>query len=240
MLGIVCTSAAILIIFATGWRGIFFPGIPAIDFRHLFFPFGAVLFSLAGWTSIEPSYEIRKNADGAMGLGGGSGNGNLAARVSQAIASGTAIAGLLYIIFVAGIVGSGAGITPDTVSGLTVWPLWKKDLIAFLGLLAVATVYLPLSGEIKHALEGDLGWSKPVSRSVVALLPLGFVLAGFNNFLLIIGFVGGVFLSAQYIIIISVGRKALALPRAFVYVLDLALAAFILGAIYSAYVFVVQ
>ena len=40
---------------------------------------------------------------------------------------GTVFAALLYAMFAAGIIGSAGMITPDTASGLAVWPLWEKD-----------------------------------------------------------------------------------------------------------------
>jgi amino acid permease len=225
--GIICTSGIIVLIFANAWPNVLFAGIPAVRPENLFLPFGAVLFSLAGWTSVEPAYESRKRR-------------RAFSDPSRAIASGTIFVALLYTAFAAGILGSAPLISPDTVSGLAAWPAWKKEIIAIFGLLAVATVYLPVSREIKNALERDLGWNKFAARSLIMLAPLALVLLGLNNFLLVVGLVGGVFLSTQYLLIISVGRRALVLSTTKKFFLDLIAAVFILAAVYELWTFVVH
>ena len=226
LVGIVCTSCVILLIFLTALPNVFFAGIPAINWQNLFLPFGAVLFSLAGWTSIEPAYESRKKARKHDPW--------------RALASGTIFAALLYALFVSGILGSASIITPDTASGLAAWPFWKKELLAIMGLIAVATVYIPISREIKNSLEKDLKWSKLFSRMLIVLLPPALILLGFNNILSVVGLVGGVFLSMQYLLIISVGRQALTLSPRRKLLLDLVALIFVIAAVYSVYTFVVR
>lgn len=228
LVGIGCTALIIIVIFASAWPNILFPGVPAINWSNLFLPFGAVLFSLAGWTSIEPAYESRKRG------------GKRSFDPWRALAMGTVFAALLYIMFAAGIIGSAGMITPDTASGLASWPLWKKDMLAILGLVAVATVYLPISREIKNALERDLHWPRGSSRPLVVLFPPALVLLGFNNFLMIVGLVGGAFLSLQYLLIISVGRRALELSMSKKIFLDTIAIIFIIAAVYSVYSFIVR
>jgi amino acid permease len=60
MAGIICTTVFVSIIFITALPHVTFASAPAINWQNIFLPFGAVLFSLAGWTSIEPAYETRK------------------------------------------------------------------------------------------------------------------------------------------------------------------------------------
>jgi amino acid permease len=227
LVGIVATSAIIILIFATAIPDVFFAVAPAINWQNLFLPFGAVLFSLAGWTSIEPAYDAEKKVQRRRGPWG-------------ALAAGTAFAAILYAMFAAGILGSTTGITPDTASDLAQWAFWKKEALAIMGLIAVATVYLPISREIKNALEKDLSWNKIFSRGILVLVPPAFVLLGFNNFLVVVGIVGGVFLSAQYILIILVGRRALTPSLSKTIWMDVAVALFAVAAIYSIYTFVVR
>ncbi len=230
LVGIGCTSLIIIIIFASAWPNIFFNGVPAVHWQNLFLPFGAVLFSLAGWTSIEPAYEARK------------GSSKRKRSPWKALAIGTLFAALLYAMFASGILGSTSSsmITPDTASGLAAWPFWKKDLLAALGLLAVATVYLPISREIKNALEKDLKWPRGSSRPLVVLVPPALILLGVNNFLAVVGLVGGVFLSLQYLLIISVGRRALKLKTGVNVALDIIAIVFIVAAVYSVWQFIVR
>jgi len=229
LVGIACSSSVILLIFLTAWPNVTFSGIAAVNTQNLFLPFGAILFSLAGWTSIEPAYESRKK------FGRDKGDG-----AWKALALGTVSAIALYAMFVAGILGSAAQIAPDTVSGLAGWPGWKKEILTVLGLLTVATVYLPISREIKNALEHDLGWSKFASRSLILFAPLALIGLGFNNFLTVVGLVGGAFLSMQYLLIVFVGRHALSLSPVRKFFLDLIAAIFILAAVYEVYVFIVR
>jgi amino acid permease len=229
LFGIGCTSLIIIIIFISAWPNILFSGAPAINWQNIFLPFGAVLFSLSGWTSIEPAFEARKN------------HGRSKTKAPwRALAFGTVFAALLYAMFASGIIGSTSMITPDTASGLASWPIWKKDLLAALGLIAVATVYLPISREIKNALEKDLHWPKGSSRPLVVLVPPALILLGLNNFLAVVGLVGGAFLSTQYLLIISVGRRALKLGSVQKVLLDIVALVFVIAAVYSIYQFIVR
>jgi amino acid permease len=228
--GIVCTSAIIIFIFVSAWPNITFAGVPAVNAAsaaNLFLPFGAILFALAGWTSIEPAYESRKRFGAASDPW-------------RALAFGTFFVALLYALFVAGILGSAPAVAPDTVSGLAAWPVWKKELLAVFGFLAIATVYMPISREIRNALEKDLRWGKPASRALILLLPVALVLLGLNNFLVVVGLVGGLFISLQYLLIVSVGRRALVLSRVKRIALDLVAAVFVVAAVYEVWTFVVH
>jgi len=227
LLGIACTTAIIFLIFFTAWPAVTFGGVSAVNWPNIFLPFGAVLFSLAGWTSVEPAYESRKR--------GGRGRDPW-----KALALGTFFVGALYLLFAAGILGSAPAIASDTVSGLAGWPTWKRDLLAIFGLIAVGTVYLPISREIKNALEKDLRWRKVASRALILVLPVALIFLGLNNFLIVVGLVGGVFLSMQYLLIVAVGRRALTLSPAKGFFLDLIAAVFVIGAVYQVWTFVVH
>ena len=231
--GICGTAIVIVLIFTTAFPHVNFDGSPLANPQNLFLPFGAVLFSLAGWTGVEPAYEsLRKNrAKGAK---------KRSSRAWLALAAGTTFGALLYIMFAAGILGTASQITPDTIAGLGGWPVWKRDVVAALGLLAVATVSMPISREIKNSLEKDLRWNKVASRSLIILFPIACVLAGLNNFLTVVGIVGGVFLSTQYLLIVSVGRRALELSFAHRILLDLVVIVFAAAAIYQIGSFIVR
>jgi amino acid permease len=227
LMGILFTSTIIGLIFLTALPHVAFSGAPAIHWRSAFLPFGAVLFSLAGWTGIEPAYESRKGLRRKFAPW-------------RALATGSLFAIFLYIMFAAGILGTAPNITPDTISGLAGWAAWKRDIIAALGLFAVATVSMPISREIKNSLEKDLRWNKVWSRGLIIFFPIACVLAGLNNFLTVVGIVGGVFLSTQYLLMISVGRRALSLPTVQKILLDLAAIVFAAAAVYQIVTFIVR
>ncbi len=228
LLGIICTSVIIVFVFVFAWPHVGFGGIEPMNPGNAFLPFGVILFSLAGWTGVEPAYETRKK-DGSWGKS-----------PAAMLAAGTVFAVILYALFVMGILGSAATVTPDTLSGLTNWPMWQRSFLAILGFLAVWTIYMPTSREIKNSLERDLGWNPIATRLLILFLPLTLVLAGFNNFIVVVGLVGGFFLSLQYLFIVLVGRRALALSSWKKLSMDLLALVFTLAAVYEVYYFVVQ
>ncbi len=226
LLGILFTSIVIVLIFLTALPNVGFDGSPVVNWSSAFLPFGAVLFSLAGWTSVEPAYESQKA------------RGRRRFAAWQPLALGTLFAALLYMMFASGILGTATHITPDTISGLGDWPSWKRYIVAALGIFAVWTVSMPISREIKNSLEKDLKWNKFSSRGLIILFPIACV--GLNNFLTVVGIVGGVFLSTQYLLIVSVGRQALDLSLAKRVILDLVAAIFIIAAVYQIASFIVR
>lgn len=189
-----------------------------------FFPFGHVLFALAGWTAVYPLCEISKNRKNLI----------------YSLILGTGVSVLVYLAFVFGILGGAAKITPDAVSGLTNWPTWQIDLLAILGLLAVWTSYGPIGLEIRNALGKELRLTRTISFSAVIFLPPALILLGFNSFLETVGLVGGIFLAFQYSLIILISKKILGLAGWKGALSNLAILIFVLAVVYEIYYFVVK
>jgi hypothetical protein len=143
-------------------------------------------------------------------------------------------------MFATGIIRSAPHLTSDTISGLAGWPFWERGLIAILGLFAITTVSMPISHEIRNGLEKDLRWNKIISRLIIIILPLAVVLAGFNNFILVVGLAGGIFISMEYLLIIAIGQRALALSPAKKIGLDLIALIFLAATVYEIAQFVVK
>jgi amino acid permease len=232
VVGVALISAAILFIFFSG-RGI--PALAGVPFavpQDFFLPFGAVLFSLAGWTSVEQVYELVR--------GRGTNGGLPILKTFFVFMIGTAFAALLYWLFAIGVISTTPHVATDTVSGIAAWPSWRRDILALVGILSVAVVSLPIAREIRNAMEKDLAWNPFVSRAIIIVFPIVVVLSGFNDFLLIVSVAGGVFLSTQYLLIIAVGRRTLALSLREKVLLDIISIVFISAVIYSIYMFVVR
>ncbi len=225
--GVSLVFCAILFIFVTSNPLRAFIGAPAVNVKNLLLPFGASLFALAGWTSVEQVYEIRKKS-------GGTGSPFLL------FVLGTAFAGLLYWLFAAGILGSAQYVTVDAISGIGNWPFWKRSILAAIGLLALGVISVPISREIRNALEKDLKWNSFVSRFAIIALPLAAILLGLRNFLVIVSLAGGIFISAQYLLIILVGRRMLQLSSTKKILLDILTAVFVGAAIYESVSFIVK
>ena len=218
---------AILFIFFSGHPLHALANTPLVDPRNIFLPFGAILFALAGWTSVEQVYELKKGANETRDLFG-------------VFMIGAALAAILYWLFALGILGAVPHVTASTLSSIAGWPFWKRDVLAAIGLLALGVVSIPLAREIRGALEKDLGWNSLISRLAIILIPLAVVISGFNDFLVIIGLAGGVFISTQYLLIIAVGRRTLRLSTREKILLDVLMAIFVSAMIYEIVLFVVK
>ncbi len=225
--GVSLILCAIFFIFLSGNPVRAFVNIPLADAQNALLPFGAILFSLAGWTSVEQVYEIKKRKGEKK-------------NIFLLFVGGSALAAVLYWLFTLGVLGSAPHVAADTISGIGGWPFWKKDILALIGLLAMGVVSLPLAREIRGALEKDLKWNSFISRLLIVILPLVVVLAGFNNFLMIIGLAGGVFLGTQYLLIIAVARRTLSLSRREKILLDILVVIFACAVMYEIIAFVVR
>jgi amino acid permease len=226
-IGVSLIACVIIFVFASGHPSHAFAILPIADFHYLFLPVGAILFSLAGWTSIELVYGVRKKTKNS-------------ASAWMPFLTGSLLAALLYFLFALGISGSAARITENTISGLLNWPFWKKDIVAIIGLLAVWTASVPVSREIRNALEKDLGWPPVIARAVILGVPLIVVVSGFNDFFAVISIAGGLFLSTQYLLILGVGARVLKFSRLEKIVFSAAAAVFVSAAVYSIYSFIVK
>ncbi len=195
---------------------------PVMNAANPLLPFGVILFALAGWTAVEPVYELDKDKKSLQ-------------RTMRALFAGTGISALLYAFFTLAILGMPTAITSDTISGFTD-PLYKM-ILALIGLFAIWTSYMPVGREAVHALE-DAGMKKTPALLAILLLPLALFGMGLSDFVRLIGFIGGVLLALQYIFILVVGKKLLR-PQGTVkiafWMLYIILAA---GIIYELYYFV--
>lgn len=219
MLGIVA-----LIFFTANLRNAFSAGGMRVE--NLFLPFGAIFFSLTGWTAIEPMFELRSKPGESW-------------NPAAALATGTFLSAFVYLLFMLGIFGSTGMITSDTISGLSAWPAWKLQLLGWLGLFAIWTSYVAIARAIKNSLEADMRLSPVRSSAIVLFLPFLFAFFGVFSFLSAIGLAGGIFLALQYVFIISVSKKVLNLGPMKEFVLNTLVLLFLLAAVYEVYYFVV-
>lgn len=229
--GIVLMAAAIVFIFFSSRPEGAFARLAPVDLKNFFLPFGAIFLALAGWTAIEPVYDIEEKSKKGLAVFG---------QPYLAIVCGTVLTALFYVMFVLGILGSVPAVTPDTISALAGWPRFKLAIVAVLGLFALWTSYLPIGLEIKNSLESDLNWKPRQGVLVAAVLPLFLFFSGINNFLKVIGLVGGVFVGLQYLLIVLVGKKILRPRGVKKFLYNLVSAIFVLTAIYEIYYFIVK
>lgn len=187
-------AAVFAVIFTQSLSPSSLPLYTGIDF---FFPFGPLLFALTGWTALEPMVRRYRQSSATQ------------LRPIKLLIIGTVAIAVLYLLFVIGIAGVSTQVTADTFTGLGLVPPWYLFLLFMFGICALITSYLPMSLEIKNALVTDLKWPPSLIMPVILFLPYIIILAGLNNFTLLIELVGGVFLAFQYLIIILVACKVL-------------------------------
>lgn len=168
----------------------------AINFKNIFLPFGPFIAALAGWTAVGPMLKEGQK-------------GGVKKHPIKILVYGAGIVALLYFIFAVAISGSSSVISGDSISGIDLLSNGAVILLAILGLFAVWTSYLPVVLEIKKAIHRDLKFSETASFVVPIFLPVLGVWAGLDNFFKIISFVGGVFLSVEYVLIIFASERAL-------------------------------
>ncbi len=188
-------------------------------------PFAPFLFALAGWTAVEPIVDLTRRRNHADTL------------AHTAITTTTILSAALYSLFVIAILSSPYTVTPDAISGLGDWEFWKKVVLVIVGICAIATSYLPIGLEIENGLQKDLKKPRSISELIVIFFPLFLVFSGLTDFISIIELVGAVFVGVQYMCIILVAKKTVALRPFERVVADCALALFAGLALYQLVVF---
>jgi amino acid permease len=228
-LGVFFVSSTILIVFLSSKPDLVFQSIQLFNSNKLFSPIGVVLFSLAGWTSVESVYLL--SIKRKLSLGEKTEN---IKRMWLAFALGTAFSGLLYFLFSIGFLGSSSSLfTNGNISDLNNWPLWERELVALIGLLSIWTVSMPIGRELRNSFEKDLKWNHTLSRFLIIGIPISIILSGFNNFVIVMELAGGFFIGAQYILILSVGVKALQFSKLQYFFVSLIMALFMFTVVYS-------
>lgn len=167
-----------------------------VDWQFFTFPYGIILFSLWGLTTIPEIKEILE------------GNRKIVRRV---IISGILLATISYLFFVATILGvSGANTSKEAMSGFS---LVVGDGVASLGFLfgtiTCFTSFIALGLVLKKMFWCDFGLNKNLSWFVACFLPLGLFLIGFKEFIDIIGLVGAFGVGLIGTIVVLIYKKFL-------------------------------
>ncbi|KKU86731.1 MAG: hypothetical protein A2667_02185 [Candidatus Wildermuthbacteria bacterium RIFCSPHIGHO2_01_FULL_47_27] len=201
---------------------------PLFDAANVFLPYGVLLFAFAGWLAIPEAAAILKTREER-------------AKLKEVIIWSALTATLLYFVFTAAVIGaSGAGISKDALTGLL--PALGGKIVVLgsvFGAAAVAASFLVLGNYLKNALHYDYRIPRIMSALLVCGIPLILFLAGFREFIKIIGVVGAFIGAIEGMIIIFLFRKAktfnlrqpeyaLRIPPALLYFLA---AIFLLGAV---------
>jgi len=195
---IVFLLLVLFLIFIKGFSqikfGNFFIGNIDLGIKNLFLPYGAIMFSLWGTGMIPEAEEM---------LGPDKKN------IKRIITAAILIPAIIYLFFIFLVLGiSGIGTTQSALVGL-------KDFlgngIASLGILiGVATTFvgfITLGLTLKKMLVYDLKIKNFHSWVIVCFAPLILFLIGFNSFIGLISFIGGVLLGIDGILILLMYKK---------------------------------
>jgi tyrosine-specific transport protein len=162
-------------------------GAPLINFENLkdfnlmkfFLPYGVIFFSLTGGAAIPELRQILKGQEQKM---------------KKVIIFGTLIPALIYFLFALVVVGAaGKGTSEDAISGLI--PYLGQNIVflgAIFGFLAVITSFLMLGLNLRKMFQLDYKLNKLLAWVLACFVPLAVFLAGFKDFIVVIGLVGAV------------------------------------------------
>lgn len=178
--------AMVVLLFAAIF-GIMFKGMYFVDAGNLFtynisqsfFPFGVILFSL-GALSVIPEFEhiIKKKQ----------------ARIKSAIVFGTLIPVIIYILFMAVVVGvTGQNTTEDALTGLNI--AIGDGVIALgliFGVIAIVTSYLIIGINLKEIFWYDFGLSEKKSWALTCFVPFAVFALGIRDFITVVSITGSI------------------------------------------------
>lgn len=184
---------------------IFFVALPKINFQDIalfdppntFLPYGILLFAFAGWLAVPEAVSILSSREEKSQL--------------KAIIIWSAIlVFILYFLFTFVVVGvGGQNTSEDALSGLV--PYLGHSIVvlgAIFGVVAVAASFLVLGNYLKNALRYDYSMPAFLAASFATGLPLLFFLAGFREFIAVIGLTGVLIGVLEGVVIILIFQRA--------------------------------
>jgi len=135
--------------------------------------------------------------------------GRATERLRPTVIIGVLVPAALYLVFaIAVITATGAGTTPDAVSGIAVRFGEPFLLIgALIGFLATITSFIGLGGALEEMLVSDLRIRRRRALAGMAGAVLVLYLLGVNDFLVIIGVVGAFAIGIDSAFVLAVERR---------------------------------
>jgi len=148
-----------------------------VDWEFITFPYGIILFSLWGLTTVP---EIKEMLGGDRKL------------LRKTIISGIILAAITYLFFIMMILGASGPLTTKTaISGFyQVLGGGIVNLGFISGVITCFTSFIALGLVFKKMLWYDMGLPKNLAWFITCFFPLALFLLGFNEFLDIIGLAG--------------------------------------------------
>lgn len=215
---IILLFIALLFIFIKGFYHIklpnlFLPTENLLNWKTLFLPYGPIVFALWG-TGLIP--EVEEMLRGRKKI------------FKKVIIIGTLLPAIIYLCFTflaLSITGSQTtesalvGIQDALGDGIV-------SIVLFIGVITTFTGFVTQALLLKEVFMYDLKVEKFPAWVFTCFLPLIFYFLGFNSFMALIGFVGGVFLGINGIMILMMykkigGKNYIIYPLSFVFILGI-------------------
>ena len=225
-LGVICFLLFVLaLIFLKDFSQIkvynFFIKTSNLEFKDLFLPYGAIMFSLWGTGMIPETEEML---------------GQNKKLIKNIIISSILIPIIIYIFFIFLVLGiTGNNTTQSAFLGLK--GFLDNGLVSLGILVGVATTFIgfiTMALTLKKMLIYDLKIKNFHSWVITCFTPLILFLMGFNSFIGLVSFIGGILLSIDGILILLIYRKING-KKILIYPLSLI---FIFGIIYEIMYFI--
>jgi len=207
---------------------IFLKGVPLFRSENLllkegglasiFLPYGPIFFALSA-LSLIPEIEEILGKDKKM--------------LKKVIPISILIPAIIYLLFIVLVLGvSGHDTSREAISGLAGYFSGNILLVAFFaGILTTFTSFIAIALTLKKTLWYDLKIPKTMAWALTCFIPLALFLLGFKDFIKVIGFVGGILMAFDGIIILLMYQKIKG-KKVLLIILPLALI-FVLGFIYE-------
>ncbi len=176
------------------WPLIEVVNLSGLSLNKFFIPFGVIIFSLWGMSSLP---EARERLNGSPD------------KLRKLIIIGVLLPIAIYIAFIILTLGvSGGSVTEDALIGLK--PFIGPRIMQFgflLGLLTTFTSYIMFGLTLKKVLIRDIGINHFLSWIISVFLPIGIMLLGVSSFLVILGLVGAIGLGIDGLLILKLYKK---------------------------------
>lgn len=173
---------------------------PESDLSQWFLPYGIIMFALAGMAAIPDMVGILEHHPKLL---------------RRAIIVGTCIPAVLYFFFTIAVVGvTGAHTSEEAIRGVAgvVGP-WAGILGSAIGVLSTFGAFIAMGSVFKSMLHLDMKFGWKMSWFIAVFLPFLYILLRFDGYLMLIGFLGSVFIAIDGLIMLLIYEKAISLGR---------------------------
>ena len=167
-----------------------------LNWRNIFIPYGVILYSLAGIAAIPEISNIFSRENRRF--------------YKRAIIWGTLIPGIIYLIFIAAVIGlTGLNTSPEAIDGLA--DLLGKKVVfmgALFGFFVTITSYFILGLSLKETFWCDFKINKNLSWFLACFIPLLLFGLGTYDFVTVIILLGALMGGIEGTAVVLIHRKA--------------------------------